>query len=786
MPTCFVAYASSIPGHGDAIEAAVAELKGGGTAIKTWVELEIDGQVILSSICSEIINAELFVADVTQLNSNVLFELGFAIAKKKKVCLLYDLSLKVPVADFNFFQLLTTTGYSSYTNSREIATHIYRYFASFADHTPLFEQLIRAEAHVPERPPLLYLKPDITTEAVLNIARAISTGPLPSLIDDPAEISSRPLSWYVEQVSSSFGVVCHFLSDDHTNAKLNHAKNSLVAGIAMGLEKPTLILAHQPCISPIDFRDKLQRHETANQARSLFDAWLQPYLESYEQKARESANSRLRVAARRELSEIRLGDPVAEFEAEALMDYFVETPAYLEVMKSKFSIFVGRKGAGKTAMLLKVAEDVRADPRNHVCLIRPLDYELEGLAAMLKQEISEHEKGYLVESFWKLLIYTEFAKSVYERILSRPGYYVRTSSEEALCAFVQANETIILPEFSSRLEAAILGLGRLHIEAPSARKGRISEQLHTSMLQNLRLLLGEALNDSHRVAILIDNLDKSWTVNEELPTTSKLLAGILNVGSRIAEEFQRSAQRLTRLDLVMAIFIRSDILQALAHGIRERDKLPLRTIMWDDPQLLARVVAERLAKSGARTEDPDNVWVEYFEAEVAGIPTRDFITSSVFPRPRDLLVLMKASLQRALNRGAVKIGASDILAGLQEYSAFAYSALETELEPRYPEFEELMKTLLGENSILNEGQIAAILQIVSPAAALADVVNLLCESMFLGYETEDQQFDYLSPSSDTMKIKAKADKFGHARGGMRYRVHPIFARYLEMPDNAAA
>jgi hypothetical protein len=74
---CFVAYASAISGAGDAIETAVKEIEDGQTVkIRSWRSLPIAGSVVIEIICEEIRNCDLFIADVTLLNANVLFELG--------------------------------------------------------------------------------------------------------------------------------------------------------------------------------------------------------------------------------------------------------------------------------------------------------------------------------------------------------------------------------------------------------------------------------------------------------------------------------------------------------------------------------------------------------------------------------------------------------------------------------------------------------------------------------------------------------------------------------------
>ena len=63
----------------------------------------------------------------------------------------------------------------------------------------------------------------------------------------------------------------------------------------------------------------------------------------------------------------------------------------------------------------------------------------------------EFEQGYMIESVWKFLIYTEIAKSLYEVIKEKP-LYAKNETENAFLKFVEKNDTLILTDFSTRLE----------------------------------------------------------------------------------------------------------------------------------------------------------------------------------------------------------------------------------------------------------------------------------------------------------------------------------------------
>jgi hypothetical protein len=78
--TGFFAYASQPSTIPDTIKAAVQVINKTQQAnIVLWEELQVGGKYVIKEICSEIEDADFFCADITTINANVMFELGFAI-----------------------------------------------------------------------------------------------------------------------------------------------------------------------------------------------------------------------------------------------------------------------------------------------------------------------------------------------------------------------------------------------------------------------------------------------------------------------------------------------------------------------------------------------------------------------------------------------------------------------------------------------------------------------------------------------------------------------------------
>ncbi|MDH4223102.1 MAG: hypothetical protein OEV55_06120, partial [candidate division Zixibacteria bacterium] len=125
-PSCFVAYPSRPPALAETIEEAISQIKNSQEVnIDGWKSTSVSGKFIITAICKAIEEKDVFICDLTTLNHNVLFELGFAIAKNKRIWILLDPSKEKSKLDYDKFKLLTTVGYSQYSNSREILNKFY-------------------------------------------------------------------------------------------------------------------------------------------------------------------------------------------------------------------------------------------------------------------------------------------------------------------------------------------------------------------------------------------------------------------------------------------------------------------------------------------------------------------------------------------------------------------------------------------------------------------------------------------------------------------------------------
>jgi len=532
--------------------------------------------------------------------------------------------------------LLRNVGYVGYQNSELLVNQFFSQHPYDDLENTLYSKIIRASSSRERQNSILYLKSRIETEASIELSRLIRSH-ISAIIDDPLENNSQTLSWYVENAKNTVGAIVHLL-DEKRDARFNqNGKYSFVSGLVYGFGNSLLMLAHARYQTPIDYSDLLSVHEKADECIFFASKWLSAIEEEISYERKKVHDVVKHAEAKIELRNIHLGEDMAENEQFELHDYFIPTAAFEDALKvSQSMIYIGRKGSGKTANLYKIAQTLENDRRNHVCLIKPVGYELDGVMRLLNMKLSKAEQGFMLESLWKFLIYTELTKSVYSQLEQK--LYRVSGKELEFIKYVDEHEELIKPDFAARLENAINKLLGMDIsDSLVKQEAKVSEILHRGILGHLRESLGLVLEEKERVCVLIDNLDKSWIRGSDIGRLSDFLFGLLSVSRTVTEEFSKIGLRKRPVRLSLIVFLRSDIFSYIIREARERDKLIYRRLSWTDLNLLQRIIEERFLESANRAMLADEVWNKYFVESIRGIPAKEYVIQRIIPRPRDII-----------------------------------------------------------------------------------------------------------------------------------------------------
>jgi nucleoside 2-deoxyribosyltransferase len=120
--TIFFAYEGGHPENADAIKFGIKEFNQHQSKLlaKTWEEMEVSGKIINKCITDEIDNCTIFACDLTYLNHNVLFELGYAIGKNKNLLIMLNDTIDGAKARYNNFNILKNVGYETFNNYKNV------------------------------------------------------------------------------------------------------------------------------------------------------------------------------------------------------------------------------------------------------------------------------------------------------------------------------------------------------------------------------------------------------------------------------------------------------------------------------------------------------------------------------------------------------------------------------------------------------------------------------------------------------------------------------------------
>jgi hypothetical protein len=162
-----------------------------GVSVRSWEDLRVGGKVIVDQVLTAIDAADVCVFEVSDLNQNVLFELGYAIGSNKPVWPLLDASEAATKGRWERLGLLSSVGYIPYENSDDIKAAFFRERPDMAT-SALFEQSVEPILEPGGSPALLYLAGAAENEAGRALRRVVDGEErkgMRCIVADPSESS---------------------------------------------------------------------------------------------------------------------------------------------------------------------------------------------------------------------------------------------------------------------------------------------------------------------------------------------------------------------------------------------------------------------------------------------------------------------------------------------------------------------------------------------------------------------------------------------------------------------
>lgn len=471
------------------------------------------------------------------------------------------------------------------------------------------------------------------------------------------------------------------------------------------------------------------------------------------------------------IKQLNFGHDSAEDEPQFLQRVFVPTSFFERIKLGQKRLVLGRKGAGKTAVCLRLYEDLSKQNAT-ISLITPRDLSKFKMLMLEKASVNRNEWALMS---WKYTFLIELSIYVVNAAREKYGsnYLVWPEDARHVRKFLADNlnnhsgwlDTTF--KIMSSIRSVELPLLKVKTElAPTSSETSFTDILDEStsfILASAKSLI------ENPIYILVDKVDEIWEPGEE---SKSLIIGLL-----------RASKELNELgsSIKVIIFLRSDIFDSLEfhdsdkfHSIEER-------VTWDRNDLKKLVTSRARASTGLEVGRLayDKIWFSFFPAEIEDEDSFEYLLKHTFLRPRDLIQLCNLCRDRAQDRDHPRIEEWDIREALSRYSEWKLRDLRDEYKVQYPFLQKLFLGMFYGNSFrFTRGELTKRFEPIKAGLIkefgddyfepLDNLLQVLYNIGFLGATIQDKTFYTFL---DDKVITAYVHEF---------EIHPVFRLSLSM------
>ena len=674
--TAFYVYSSEIEAVASCITKACRQVTDSSELnITTWNESEVSGQHIPTTILENIESAEFVIADITTLSLNVIYEIGYAIGINKRVIITahtaHDNTKKL-TQKVGIFDTIGCSKYSSIDGLRSIIT------------TPHKLNAIPTNYKKNRQMPLYLVESYGQDKNLRPITSFIKKTKLRYRSFAPNEQIRMAGIEAIENVSRSFGIILPWLNNNEDKASIHNKRITFVCGLARGMKIPTLLLQEKSDEKlPINLRDIVKIYTSRETIKDIIQDWIPSVLAEL-----TSQTKRQRDTQENTLNKLVLGDAVAENEFDTLNEYYVTSDIFERVSRGEVGIVVGRKGAGKTALWIKLRDNLRSNRHSLILDLKPEGYQLLKLRENILNFISEGSQAHLITAFWEYILYLEIANKIIEQ--DKKLYFRNPSLSEvydAIKSIAEDNEEYAESDFSERLLKVSNDLiqnfkqeyqkeGSLQLSTP-----QITEMLYSShSIKDIRKSVSSYLQHKRETWILFDNLDKGWKSTGITSEDYIILRCLIDALRKIRQHL-----RSKDIDFNHVIFIRDDIYQILGESSPDSGKDPKISLDIQNSQLLENILYKRLQYNFKIEQSFNELWSQIAIPEYETTTTFQYMVDRSFMRPRNMLRIFNHCKNSAISRNHDKIENDDIVNGMRNYFADLLLDFDNEMSDIIPE-----------------------------------------------------------------------------------------------------
>jgi hypothetical protein len=721
----FFAYQGKSHESADAIKRACLEYNKYAHNYKaiTWQELK-QSTPIPTRILNAIDQAEVFAADLTYLNHNVLFELGYAIGKRKKLFIILNNTIENAENNYKKLRVIRKFPFIPFENFKQIHVGLQQKgdFESI-----VLDSLVNVKKIAHNVNDIFYIKGKLNNQESLELIDYLNGSDLKSINDNSLEIEYQTLTWYLESILQSNIIIVHLAGVDKIDYQFENAEKSFYAGLAKGLGKEVLLIAPEPYEAPIDYYEILVQYKDTEDCLNKTNDCLAALLKKVQPPRREPAPLQTKDL---NFLKLALGTGIAEQEnRESLINCFIETSIYDFILHNESTIILGRKGTGKSAICIKLEEDFSSSDTNCLIILKPESDELlrnVDLSSIFHSELSKYTFFHTV---WKFIIYSKLLDFIYCKIKAKHEHPADIIETE-IFSFREAHAPYFRLDFFGGIKELfeMATKEKLPINDPS-----ILELMYKRYLGPLIKIIQKYFSESKylKLIILADNLDTARKPTTDLNVQAEMIHNLMGFEKEIKKEIKAKDDKTISVKTV--IFLRKDIFEYIAHHSTESDKLQLLTteIDWREyPNLLQKLIEKRfciILDLAQNCNLNTLIWGKYFDFGSKLNPF-EYIRPFLIPRPRDTIYFFSKLFEDAINRDQDKVTNKNLEYAKTNYSKFLFYNLVNELNAEHPKIDKILDTIKQLDSPIVEYK--RVLSIIIKQGYSSEEAHRLIEELF--------------------------------------------------------
>lgn len=763
----FYAYASFPAEIGQTIEEAVRIVNDQSLlCVKTWKALDIVGHFISEEVLEGIDSCDFLMADISVLNFNVTYEIGYAIGKGKRILLTRNKSIRERNLTIKEVGIFDTLGYEEYQNSNELCSFI----KDTKNKKPL-----NISKKINTKSPVYVLEGLHKTDWATRIISRIKKARYLFRSFDPNEQPRLSASDAINQVSQSHGVVVPLLSSNAVGSEVHNMRGAFIAGLADGMEKALCILQHGEEPVPLDYRDFVNTSHHPNDINEYIADFAGHVAEAFQKDVTTEATSDDSF-----LQSLDLGSTSAENEMRTLERYYLKTDQFLKSLRGEANIVVGRKGSGKSAIFLQVRDRERNKKGNIVLDLKPDGYKLIKFKELILSFLEEGTFQHTIMAFWEYVLVLEICYKILEKDREQHKRdHTLYEPYRKLADLYHAEGYETEGDFSERMSSLMEKMSTEYRSKHGNEKNvRLSASNLTEMLyfHDVKEVTNQVIDYMRHKDVcwlLFDNIDKGWPTSGLEHEDLLIIRALIDATKKIERHFGRS-----NIEVNTIVFLRNDVYELLVNETSDRGKEGSVLLDWTDPDLLRELVRLRIISndvSGSNTFDA--LWQKICISHYNGEESSQYLIDRSLMRPRFLLNMISQCKSFAINLNHDKILEEDIKKGLTAYSTDLLTDIGYEIHDVDNRVDDILYAFIGSKSKIKRGEIYNVLSEFGVDNSFHEkIFQLLLWYGFIGLFIDDDA-KYIYDFNYSMKL---VDGMIKKNGDIDYIINTAFWPALQI------